>query len=130
MWNVCGRDCAGIGRNKAPAGEPAHAEHGEFSPLSRRLVYHRLRLTHASQQVLGVNLNRSESEASIVGNRPFIKAAQCLALPQARVVARANSDRLQTVLKTSDSSLVVFHDGREVVENLAITGSAWRERIF
>src|SRR5436190_16457199 len=36
-----------IGRSKGPAGEPTHADHGAFSPLSRRLVYHRLRLPHA-----------------------------------------------------------------------------------
>jgi hypothetical protein len=33
-----------------------------ISPLSRRLVYHTLSLPHASQQVLGPDLNRSESE--------------------------------------------------------------------
>jgi hypothetical protein len=32
-----------------------------ISPLSRRLVYHTLSLPHASQQVLGPDLNRSES---------------------------------------------------------------------
>jgi hypothetical protein len=61
VGNLWPRLRAGIGRNEAPAGEPAHAEHGGFSPLSRRLVYHRLRLPHASQQVLGVDLNCSES---------------------------------------------------------------------
>jgi hypothetical protein len=58
---MCGRGGAGIGRSKGPAGELTHAEHGGFSPLSRRLVYHRLRLPHARQQVLGLDLNCSES---------------------------------------------------------------------
>jgi hypothetical protein len=54
----------GIGHSsKAPAGDEAasaHVEHGDFLPCHDALVYHRLRLPHASEQVLGLDLNRSE----------------------------------------------------------------------
>src|SRR5438067_11401852 len=60
MGNVWPRR-RGYRPQQGPAVEPTHAEHGGFCPLSRCLVYHRLRLTRASRQVLGGDLNPSES---------------------------------------------------------------------
>src|SRR5436190_19589511 len=65
VGHVWPRRRAGIGRSKGPAGEPTHAGHGAVSPLSRGLVYHRFRLPHARQQVLGSDLNRSESRRQV-----------------------------------------------------------------
>jgi hypothetical protein len=63
---ACVAEPAGTSANssKAPAGDevaPGSSGTWGFSPLSRRLVYHTLSLPHASQQVLGADLNRSES---------------------------------------------------------------------